>query len=358
MTKKEHIIPIIKIIVFIIGTILLFFTVNLLTTPIRFGDGRRIYGFYGERKNSLDMVYIGGSACFVYYQPLKSYEEYGFASYNFSVNTIQPEFYKYMVQEALKNQKPELIIIDVRAFQYRDKDQPPSEINYRNVLTSIPLSKNKVNFVEKYVKEVLNDDDTIEYYVNFIKYHNEKDEAKYSLKDGLKMTLRKYKEDSKGSLLVPLQEKQNFINYETDEVRPMEEDTVKILDDLLKYLKKEDLNVLFVVSNYIEEEDHKKVFNYIENKVKKAGFDFIDANDYREEMGVDYNTDFYDFRHFNPYGSEKYTDFINKYITEHYNLKDHRNDPNYNDWNESLKTWKENKELVLKAMREDLISNE
>ena len=54
----------------------------------------------------------------------------------------------------------------------------------------------------------------------------------------------------------------------------------------------------------------------------------------------------------NVYGSDKYTDFLNKYITDNYKLKDHRNDAEYNDWNQQLEVWKENKQSVYEIMEE------
>ena len=58
------------------------------------------------------------------------------------------------------------------SFQYRDKDQPPTEVAYRNVLTSTHLSKEKIEFVEKYVRNVLNEKNTLLYYLDFIKFHS------------------------------------------------------------------------------------------------------------------------------------------------------------------------------------------
>ena len=78
-----------------------------------------IAGFYGEEEDSLDMVYIGGSACYVYYEPLRAFEQNGIASYNFAASTPQVELYKMMIKEILKSQEAEVIVIDARTLQYR-----------------------------------------------------------------------------------------------------------------------------------------------------------------------------------------------------------------------------------------------
>lgn len=341
---KNNIISISKIIVFLVLFIVLCITMNYLCNPTLSGDTEIINGFYGERKDSLDAVYLGGSASFVYYQPLKAYQEYGITSYNFGANTMQAELYPYMIEEVYKRQNPKLIIIDARAFQYRDGEQKPSEVAYRNVLSGTPLSINKSKFIEKNVKYVLHEDDTLPYYFGFIKFHSA--EGKYSKVQALKMMFHKFKHPYKGFMFIPKVEKEEFVEYETDEEQAPFKDTVKVLDDILATLKDKDAKVLFVVSPYIEIEDHKKIYNYVERRVKEAGYDFIDANDYREEIKINYSTDFYNPSHVNIYGSNKYTDFITKYIKSNFNLIDHRKENIYSDWDELLPKWNRMKNVI------------
>ena len=66
MSTKSNIIAISKIIIFIILFIIIFIILTYIMKPINV-NLKNITGFYGEDKNSLDMVYIGGSAAFVYW---------------------------------------------------------------------------------------------------------------------------------------------------------------------------------------------------------------------------------------------------------------------------------------------------
>ena len=147
-------------------------------------------------------------------------------------------------------------------------------------------------------------------------------------------------------MFIPKAVKETFVEYETEEVKAPSKETVKILDDLLDYLKDKDIEVLFVVSPYIEEKEHKMCFNYVEKRVKEAGFDFIDANDYREEMQIDYSKDFYNYGHVNIYGSNKYTEFLCKYMIDNNKLVDHRNNPKYKEWDNLLPAWNEEKAKI------------
>ena len=70
-----------------------------------------VTGFYAEDNNTLDMVYIGGSAAYVYWQPLRAFNEYGFTSYDLATSTITPEAIKYYIVEAEKTQNPEHMLL-------------------------------------------------------------------------------------------------------------------------------------------------------------------------------------------------------------------------------------------------------
>ena len=299
-------------------------------------DLKNIAGFYGEEKNSLDMVYIGGSATFVYYEPLRAFERQGITSYNFAANTIQPELYKTMIKDILRRQNPEVIIIDARAFQYREKDQPPTEVAYRNVLTGMPLSINKIEFIHENVEKYLKEDDT-SYYFDIIKYHRNLE--KIRVNDQIKMAFNMYENQLKGFHFIPKVEKQKKIVNNTDIKTPISEETEKILIDLLEYCRTTDCNYLFVVSPYVEQELHKENFNYISEIINQYGYNFLDANDYYDEMKLNFETDLYNYSHVNILGADKYTDFLCEYLIENYNLPDRREDENYQEWFDLLDNW-------------------
>ena len=295
-----------------------------------------IAGFYGEEKNSLDMVYIGGSACITYWEPLRAFEQEGIASYNFAASTPQAELYKTMIKEVLKTQNPEVIVIDARTFQYREKDAPPDEVHYRNAITGMPLSINKIEFIHENVEKYLDEDDT-SYYFDIIKYHRDLSDAE--INDQVKMIFNQYKNPIKGFRFVVRHQKQNRIVNNTKKEVPVAEETEKILIDLLEYCKTTDCNYLFVVSPYVEQEGHKQTFNYISKIINEYGYDFLDANDYYDKMDLNFNIDFYNPTHVNIFGADKYTDFLCEYLIENYNLPDRREDENYQEWFDLLDNW-------------------
>ena len=74
---------------------------------------------------------------------------------------------------------------------------------------------------------------------------------------------------------------------------PITEKSEKELREIIEKCKKENLQVLFVATPWqVTEEEHQKD-NYIKRIVEEAGFRFLDGNYYAEEMGLEYNVDFY-----------------------------------------------------------------
>ena len=272
----------------------------------------------------------------MYWQPLRAFEKAGVASYNYAANTIQPELYKTMIKEILKTQKPKLIVIDARCFQYRDKDQPPQEVSYRNVLTGMPLSLNKIEFIHNNIKKYLGEDQSeLSYYFDIIKYHRDLKNEK--INDQLKMALNSYHFNDKGFQFQISAEKLSRKEYYTIDKTALSKDTEEILIDLLDYMKTTDCNYLFVVSPYVEYKEHKEVYNYVSDIVESYGYNFLDCNDFEKDMNLNFNTDFYNSTHTNIFGSEKYTDFLLDYMLENYELPDRKAE--YKDWVDLLPEW-------------------
>ncbi len=306
-----------------------------------------INGFYGEKKNSLDMIYIGGSASFIYYQPLLAYQEYGFTSYDYAAYVIQPELYTTLIKEALKTQKPDLFVIDARSFQYRE-GRLPEEVHYRNFLTGMDFSLNKLDFIHNNVDKNLKMEE-LSFIFDIIKYHRSLSSEDINDR-ALEMMFHQYKNENKGFFFVPAIQSLEKYDTNTKEEVKIAKETEDILIDLLDYIDKLDTKVLFVVSPYQEKLEHKKQFNYIEKIITERGYDFLDANDYVDKMELDYENDLYNFNHVNVFGAEKYTRFLSEYIDKTYHLKDHRKDKDYQEWGQLVEPFQKKVEETKKTI--------
>lgn len=73
------------------------------------------------------------------------------------------------------------------------------------------------------------------------------------------------------------------------------------------------------------EEEKQKMYNYMEDIINGRGYEFLNMNDYYDEMGLDFAADFSDYGgHVNAVGAEKCSTFLGRYLVEHYGIEDKR----------------------------------
>ena len=77
--------------------------------------------------------------------------------------------------------------------------------------------------------------------------------------------------------------------------------------------------------------------NAVKSFAEEKGVKYIDLNQKADEIGIDWEWDTNDGGdHMNLSGAIKVVTYFGKYFRENSNLTDHRNDPNYSDWDKEL----------------------
>ena len=140
---------IIKVICFfLIGFLLLYVATKILIPKwITVKDNRMTYiikGFYNEPKNSLDVVFMGNSDVYRGISPIKLWDEYGIASYNFVSSGQRMWTGYYMLLEALKYQHPKVIFFNVDELRSSNHS---SFSNYRKVFDDMKLDDVKIKAI-------------------------------------------------------------------------------------------------------------------------------------------------------------------------------------------------------------------
>lgn len=293
------------------------------------GDRLRIVGIKEEEE--LDVIYIGGSAAFVYWQPLKAWNEYGFTSYNYAVNSLQAEGVQNLIKESMKTHSPELFVIDLRPFQYWKSEFNEGEP--RRVSDKLDYSWNRFDFLFKFVttRDYNEEIDYLSLFLEVAKYHSNL-EALADPNNWKRINNEgkaAYKGWETNSEIQYFEEPSDFYTEEKEEIP---QKLVKILEELMEYCSKEELEVLFVVCPYVIEKEHQIRYNTLKEIIENNGFQYINTNEYYEDMGIDFSTDFYDRNHVNIGGAEKYTAFLAEYISSRYALPDHRKEKSFLNW--------------------------
>ena len=96
----------------LIGCILFSFLTEVLQnkSPV---TQKGIAGYYCEKENTLDFIFVGNSVTYSAINPAILWEEYGITSYNFAVSEQNIPISYYYIEEALKKQQPKAIVLNV-----------------------------------------------------------------------------------------------------------------------------------------------------------------------------------------------------------------------------------------------------
>lgn len=316
-----------------------FTRITYISRPL--GVARNVAGLSRE---DVDMVYVGSSSAWVYWQPLKAWHDTGLTSYLYAHDSTPINSIQYFIQEARKSQDVKLFVVDVRSlrnFGTKGDNRFHWSLDGMDV-----FSINRWQLINKYFSllDTSGIDDRLVFYWDIIKYHTLT--GNFASPDSWELIDNSAKVQNKGFGWIDSYHYLDFpVDYETDDRAELYSTHQAVLVDLLEYCRHENLNVLFVVSPCAATKDEMKMYNAIGDLIETYGFTYLNTNSgfYYDEMGLDFSTDFYNIAHVNPLGADKYTSFLEKYIADHYDLPNHTGDPAYSSWDEDYQRFAEEK---------------
>lgn len=338
---------------FIVFTMIILFLFCKITWIFRASTTQSredLAGFKNQGK--IDVVLCGGSTLLRGYQPLEAYQKKGFTSYNYVVTFEKGNLLKAFIEESRSTNKAILYVCDLRAIPLLTDDI--EEVSLRNWSDAVPIfSPARIKGISSFLfSRNWRQSDIFSYYLDIAKYHSVYNMPADPYQWSYVNTSKIYNMD-KGYTAVT-----DHIPFDTpnpiDECGKLTERQSNRLNELLDYCDKEKLQVLFIVSPYVISEPDWKTLNTCGNIIQDRGYDFINFNNYYDEIGINYETDFYDSGHLNYLGSEKFTNCLMNYISAHYELPDHRGEEEYEIWNHDYaefsllqEDWKECNSLIV-----------
>ncbi len=301
---------------------------------------RPIYYFYKEPRNSQDVIYIGGSNAYVHFNPLVAYRNNGFITGMISSDTQPFPLVKYMIKEARKYQKPKLYIIDIANIHYISA----SEGSIRLATSHMRFSKNKLdalNNVLKYSK--IPKKDYLSYYFDFLTYHSSWKYINKNVVDNSELY--------KGFLLADVNTKmvkqEKFI-WNSKSI-PLSEKSKSCLINLIYYLKNNlssDEKVLFVIPPRFYETKLMGNLNDASKIITEHNFEIINFNTL-DDYEANYTLEFYNKQHLNVLGATRFTKYFSEYISQKYDLPDHRGNKKYSSWEKEYHRYTENYKEIM-----------
>ncbi len=288
-------------------------------------------GFYDEPENTLDAVYIGASNVFGAWAPPIAWEHYGIAVYPFGGGGMKVAAAEYMIEEARKRQPDALYIVGICDWTL---DPTPDPGWMHRTVDYIPMSLNKIRLVEAICD--MGDlpwKERLEYYIPLIRYHsrwNDLTEESFLMDFG---------NNKAGDTHLGILSKTTDLtaSYRKTELRgEIPADQKEYLEKLLRYCEEENVNTLFVITTgVVSNLSSVARLNSIKDLCEEHGFPVLDLLNNEKEIGLDLSRDFYNAGHVNIHGMLKATDYVSRYLIEHYGFEDKRGDPAYSEWDQA-----------------------
>lgn len=291
--------------------------------------------FYAQADNSIDVLVIGSSHTFVDVNTGTLWNEYGVPSFVIG-GSLQPFWNSYYyLREAVKTQTPRLVILEALACNIDNEENDPTVI-FNNVY-GMHWNMDKLESIRA---SVSNTEGLVDIGLFFESFHNRYNEL--SLMDV----------SSDYGDTVRTENNKGFYDYFLDYfcARPEFDDDVVPIPFvnkeeyyyrlIIEYCQENNIPLLIMVS---PDGGYNNVarahYLYAEEIADEYGVDFVDFNNYYDEIGLDFANDFADIGHLNQFGNRKFTSYLGEYITENFDLVDRSNDTSglYDSWEENYR---------------------
>ena len=321
-----------------------------------------------KNEKDIDIVCVGGSSTFVYWEPFLAWHEYGMTSYNFATNSAGAATMRGCVKEVIDIAHPALVVIDVRCFGGGEIEKlrltENIEPGVRNITDSMDFNLNR--FITVFdVMSFFNgfndsDVDTWSYFFDIAKYHTNIVNL-VSAESYRHLFNNNYIAPFKGFEFITTDYHEYIekpIDYKTNEIGELNPDIKICLEKVLDYLDSVKVQALFVCSPIPVTKKYQIQFNTVKKVVEERGYLFLNTNEYYDEMRLDFSMDFYNAWHVNVFGAEKYTRFVSDYIKSHCSIMDHRGEPEFNSWNDLYEKAHEQEVMLKETIRQVIKSKE
>ena len=307
---------------------------------------RVVKGFYAEKNNSLDVLFIGNSDMYNGMAPMQMWDEYGIAGYSYSSSGQRIWTGYYYLLDALRSQHPDVVVLNVDEVQYVGNSDA---FCYRKAYDNMQMSPVKIQAImhSGFKKAIWR---RLTFFLPVLRYHSRIFEL---TPDDFKYAYAKMPYENKGQeIQTKIKPYTKGLSYMEDKGEKYEipKKTKKYLDKFIKKCKDEKIKVVLIEIPSID------TWKYASSQAfsqyaKDQNVDFIDFNFLLDEIGFDWTHDTCDKgRHLNIWGAEKVSKYMGEYLHDNYNLPDRRNDPNYAEWFEQSKKYHENIENAIKKV--------
>ena len=282
----------------------------------------KIDGFYNSPKNEYDVIFFGSSNTYCSFNPLVIWDKTGVKSYVFATQQQPMWATYYYMKDAFKRQSPDLAVLDILMLSKNDEYYDDG-VNY-TFCDNMPFSIDKVRLAYASAPK----GERLGLVFRFFKYHTRWSELEKEDFEYRKGNMSDY---SKG-FYVLTSKTGKAVHTELEDVTdtlPITEKNREYLEKIIELCRDKDVRLIMVKAPSNSTEEEKMYYNEVEKIAKENGVEFVDYNMCYDEIGLNMKEDFFDERHLNIFGAEKFTDYFVR-TCAYFNGKT-RSD---NDWQE------------------------
>ncbi len=264
----------------------------------------KINSFFNSPDDTYDVIFCGSSHAYCSFNPLVIGEETGLSCYTIATQKQPLWATYYYIDEAIKRQKPSLIVLDI--FSFSLTDEYTDEATSYTYCDDFPLNLNKLKMIYHSAKGK----DCFDLLFRFTKYHSRWSE----------LTSEDFSFDPK-SLSDYLGGYCMLTSTKSDVIRPVTKNAVAIpssdkneewLLRIIELCEEKDTRLLLVKTPSNETAEQRGYFNRAKEIANEKNIPFINFNDYYDEIGIEVEKDFFDNAHFNHIGADKFSRYFSK----------------------------------------------
>lgn len=260
------------------------------------------------KNENIDIVAIGNSDLYSGWNPLQLWNEQGITSFVAAGPKQNTKLSYYMLKEVLEVAKPQLIVLEVDGLFGEYEDIEKNSYKYTAMEHCYKLFENKSQWNEikdePYMKS--------EYLKNRMKLYG------YYYSDEVKECTNGF------SYMKKTNQRSSVSSY-----------TKAYLNKIINLAKDNNCQIMFMCFPSQSSWSYAR-HNTVNDYAIQYNIPFVDFNVNQYNTGFDWLTDSRDGgNHLNYSGAKKMTSFLSQYFRDNYKFVDHRNDSNYDSWNES-----------------------
>ncbi len=289
---------------------------------------------YEEPRHSVDVLFMGSSHMLNAVAPLQLWQEQGIASVNYAQNgQVLPVSY-YALQEALRFQTPDLVVLDVYKAVQDSLIDSKASLHYTLDTMKPGLPKYKAIF------DLMSAGERGEYVINLIAYHTRWKELSAADLDWEGDTAEKG-----AQALFTTQPNTVMTVAPPEEKGTCAAVAIEYLEKIVRLCEEEGVGLLLVAVPFgvpdNDELGRQQAANAVADYAAEWGVPYLNLMHHVEEMEFSFETDLADVYHVNWQGMEKVTAYLGTYLAEHYHLPDRRSDPDYAEWHTAAAGYRE-----------------